>query len=352
MRTGFEMPPARCHDRGVTRSLRISARGLLILAVITCALLPGCTKRGESEAGNHLQPLAELPPLDVKPVKWPTSNRARLLMTDAGKALKDRDCSKAATLAVEAVTLDPSLTSARLELARIYAACGVPTTAIALLQQLAKASSTCGGCREAIASSQQDKTLAALWKTATGAKIAKHAPDLALPTQKWATDVAADLAAGKADALATLIHPNEPWELIRACPACLDEARKKPEKKRFFGYAVARKVAMRFAPDSRELGAIPLKVDGAPTCSGRCCQWAVKRPLPLDSAALSMLCFRPITPKQGALTRLELVYGQPRVDAEAQAEAIDKARAGQRKATDERAGRHKVVHLAAPATGS
>ncbi|GEM_PF-2735773 len=323
-----------------------TARGALVLAAtvsVAVLLTTGCKQPPATPAQTKLEPLDAIPAFDIKPVQWSVSRRARILADDAGKAMGKGDCSAAASKLVESVTLDPSLTSARLSLARVYARCGVPVTALKVLEQLVANSETSGGCREAIIVSRSDAALAPLWKTAKGQALRKKLGALDVPLQKWATDIAADLAKGKAAALSTLIHPKEPWQLIRSCPECLDEKRRKPEKRQLFGFNVAQKLAARFQPDARALGAVPLVVAKSVTCAGRCCQWKAPDPLPAGKAVLSMVCLRPITPKQGALTRLEIVYGRPLDDVEA---------AKHMKAAPDQNGRRRVVYMPGPATAT
>lgn len=270
----------------------------------------GCERKDISE----LPELGQLPPIDVSPAIWSVSRRARMLHDDAEKALAAKDCKNASALAIEACTLDPSLGLARLAAAKVYASCGAPKTAVALLKQLVDRQEDCGGCVEALAAGLSDKALADVWRSEAGQALKRTIGDekaLALPTRQWATRIAEDLKLGKSEAFLQLIHPGEPWKLLRSCPRCIDESRRAPEEREFFGVVIAAKLAMRFTPGGKAFGAIPLKAGGDPVCAGRCCEWQVPKPVPVGEAALRVVCLRPVTRKQGALTRLEVIYGRP-----------------------------------------
>ena len=267
-------------------------------------------------AGATLPKPDNLPLLDPTPVIWSVARRAKMLHQDGLEALKSGDLAAALAGIAAAVQLDPSRTEAHLDLARLYLRGGQPSVAEGILTQLAKDLGACGGCIEALRAAQQDPALRSLLTSAAGVKIRAALKGQTLAWEEWTLQVSQSLADGTGRLLPRFIHPRVPFTLVRSCPTCSNPARRKPERRALTGPRVAVKLASRFNTREKRFGGIPLRIQGKGSRDGRCTQWPVPSPVPVGSAALRRLCFRPISRDRAALTEVVLVYGRSRADVE------------------------------------
>mgnify|MGYP002629862991 CR=1 FL=1 len=256
-----------------------------------------------------------LPRLDPTPVVWSVARRAAMLHADGRLALNANRFKAALSGLAGAVQLDPSRTEARLDLARLYARAGRRNVALGLLESFTDNLETCGGCIEALTHASTDPDLAPIWATQRGGNVRAALQGHTLPWQSWALQVSQTLTDGEGKLLPKFVHPQVPFVLERSCPACTNPERRQPARRELAGARIAVKLASRFNMRDQRLGGIQLHVTGKPTRVGRCLSWTVPTPVPIGTAALQRLCFRPITRETAALTHVVLIYGQSVADA-------------------------------------
>lgn len=282
-------------------------------------LMTGCDR----DRAAAVKAPSTLPDFDPAPAPWPVSAKARGLWRDGLAADHKGDQASARALLTEAISLDRSLTGPRVDLARLYVRLGMAEVAAELLSALQGRGAGCGECAEALMLARDDPGLAQVWETAPGRALAPQVPAQPLPFARWATALGKALAAGAVDEIPRFVHPQEPFLLVRTCPECTNPQRRKPDERELQGAPVAAKLAERFAIRG-DPAAVPLRIGGEPTCSGRCCDFAVAPSVTVGEAALRRLCFRPLRMDRGAVTRIEVVYGQSLVDRQ-RAQARDRA---------------------------
>lgn len=265
------------------------------------------------EAEPRLSRPASLPHIDDKPVAPSVATRAEVRAEFGAKALASGDLESARTALTEACTLDPSFTDARLDLARAYAAAGLGSVALDLLEAIAAEVGTCGTCAATLARlDASDARLAAPLSHSRGAALLELGAALKLPWQQWATETAEALKAFRPGVLESFVHADVPFVLARSCPECPNAERRAVEEHSLRGALLLVKVASRFDTRNPMLGGIPLGVAAQPACSDGCCRFEIPASLEPSTAQLEQLCFRPLTPKTAALTRLEIRYAPSR----------------------------------------
>ncbi len=294
-------------------------------AFIICALAVAALVACKEEPAKRLPAPKTVPAFLAEFVPWSTSSRARSKAVDGATALSKDDLGSARSLLTEAVSLDPSWIRARIDLARVYVRGGHPEVAIKLLTPLTSAGDTCGGCVDAFEQLAALADLQPLLQSAAGKKLLAAAPAQKLEWTRWASEFSAALAHVDPDVIDSYIHPQEPFVLIRSCPECSNPDRRKPERRELRGAAIAVKLATRFDTRRPRLGAVPLRQSGKPTCAKRCCTWKVPTSITVGEATITRLCFRPTDIKSGALTEVQIAYGQSVNDRE-RVEAAEKRR--------------------------
>lgn len=288
-----------------------TARSVMALA-LAATLAAGCEPKLDEDPARLTKP-ASLPRVDNKPVAPSVAERAIVRAASGGEALAAGELDAARTALTEACTLDPSLASARVDLARAYAAAGLGSVALDLLETLAAQTANCGPCVASLqALAADDPKLANVLSHSRGASLLEKASELTLPWQAWATDAAAALQAFRPEILETFVHSDVPFVLARSCPQCPNSERRAVEERALRGSLLLIKVASRFDTRNPMLGGIALGVGSPPTCAAGCCSFPVPETLEPATAQLEALCFRPLTPTTAALTRLAIRYAPSR----------------------------------------
>ncbi|HAN31951.1 MAG TPA: hypothetical protein DCQ06_10175, partial [Myxococcales bacterium] len=255
-----------------------------------------------------------LPSFNLELALWSVSRRARMLIADASTSMANGDRKAALPPLVEANQLDPSLTDARLMLARLYAQDGRMDTARALLKPLAESVDTCGGCVEALQIAVKDPDFRALFAGKNARFIKQAASKNPLPWQEWGLQGSSTMRDGTGKLLPRFIHPQEPFTLVRSCPSCSNPSRHTPSQRQLFGPHVAVKLASRFNTSHARFVGTKLSASPSPKRLDRCLIYEVADPIPVNTASLRTLCFRPVTLDRAALTKIEVVYGRTSAD--------------------------------------
>lgn len=282
---------------------------------------PSKTTKGAAQAATGLDrsnaqiPIPDnLPRLDPTPVVWSVARRAKMLHDDGRKALKGGQLKEALSALAGSVQLDPSRSSAHVDLARVYARAGRSSVALGILETLSKDLSACGGCIEGLHAATLSPEFATVWATERGKKVQSAVAKLTLPWETWAERASGSLKDGTGKLLTGFVHAKIPFMLARSCPTCSNPERRQPQLRQLAGGRIAIKLASRFNTASERLGGVPLTTKGKAKRSGRCMQWQLPKPVPVGTAALQQLCFRPITAERAALTRVDIVYGRSNAD--------------------------------------
>ena len=250
-----------------------------------------------------------LPGFAVEPSAASVALRATELADEATVSLARHDLDKAIPLLIEALTVDGSHEVARRLLAKTFLAEGRGSVALKLIAPVKEPLKTCGWCLDFLQNIKTDKAFERLAQSAEGHALLADVPDTPLPYVQWARKLAADLQGGKLDALGKYAHPLLPFDLVRACPDCADQAKRVPQHRLLLGAPLLIKVASRFDLVRPENAGIPLTVQGEPTCVARCCSWQTPKTLAPSTAALERVCLRPTTPQQPTLKEIRLVFG-------------------------------------------
>ena len=289
--------------------------GFLSALAAATLLVAGCEPKLDDDAPRLSKP-SSLPHLDAKPVAPSVAERALVRAAAGTSSLAAGDIEAARTALTEACTLDPSLASARLNLARAYASAGLGSVALDLLESMVARSGDCGTCVASLMTlAANDPLLAHVLSHSRGEAVLEAASTMTLPWQRWASESAAALQAFRPDVLETFVHSDVPFVLARSCPQCPNSERRGVEQRPLRGSLLLIKVASRFDTRNPMLGGIALGVAGTPTCSDACCSFVVPETLEPATAQLEQLCFRPLTPTASALTQLKIRYAPSRAPA-------------------------------------
>ena len=265
-------------------------------------------KRGDSQLATP----ATLPSFGMELPVWSVSRRARMLLADATTSIQNGKLKAALGPLTEATQLDSSLCEARLGLARLYALDKQPKVARDILRPFVDNVDTCGGCVESLLKVVKDEAFTEVLSLDPALK--KAASKNQLPWKEWALQVSSTMIEGTGKLLPRFIHPREPFVLVRSCPSCSNPARRKAAERELFGPYLAVKVASRFNTAEKRFAGTRLRASAAPKRVGRCLEYTVPDPVPVASAAIKRLCFRPVTLDRSALTRVEIVYGRTKAD--------------------------------------
>lgn len=287
----------------------------------TCLLLVGLALFGCGEPLDRSDPSLprpqSLPAVGEEPVVPSVAGRAVQREEGGRGALERNDLKEALAAFTEACHLDPSMTAARVGLARVYVRAGLGSVALELFEAWRDAADRCGPCLEGLLVFAADPEFAKLRDHERGAALVAAVAGKGLPWERWGAEAAMAFATPKPGLLERYTHPAVPYTLSRVCPDCPNPERRVPEERTLQGFPLLAKVASRFDGRNPLMGGIPLQVPGSPRCEARCCRFTLPDPLPVGGAVLSEVCFRPLTPETAALTRLALVYGRSKTPDEA-----------------------------------
>ncbi|MSP91989.1 MAG: hypothetical protein EXR79_09360 [Myxococcales bacterium] len=296
-------PRALLRRRGTSLSTGL---GIALLIALPTACRPGL------DADPALVGVpASLPALEVEPKSRDTMLRALELAREGDALVVAGNLKAAIPKLTEAVAADPSLGIARLALARAFARAGRASVALALFEPALERAKTCGMCVELLHTAAAHEDFAHLRATAQGQAFFARVPTEPLPWQEWALRVADALQKADGAALAPYAHPTLPFDFVRACPSCANEAVRSPQRRTLTGAPAIAKVAGRFdTKDPNHLG-VALRVTGEPACADACCVWTVPEPVPVGTAALARVCLRAATPITAHLTEVAVTWGAP-----------------------------------------
>ena len=281
-------------------------RQTLFLALELLTL--GCRPKLDDESAVLKVP-SSLPVFVQEPAVPSYAARATELANEATVSLARHDVAKAIPLLTEALTVDGSHEKARWLLAQTFLEGGRGSVALKLIAPLAEHQKDCGWCIEFLQKVKTDKASTRLAASSEGHTLLADVSEAPLPYAQWAKSLAVAIQGGKFDEIAKYAHIALPFDLVRSCPECQEEAKRQPQHRLLTGQAMLVKAASRFDTVRPESAGIPLTVQGEPQCQDRCCTWPTPKVVPAASAALARLCLRPTSPLQPTLSEISLVFG-------------------------------------------
>lgn len=278
-----------------------------LLAAVAVVL--GCRPQLD-DANAPLAVPATLPGFAALPSPPAALTQSRLL-TDQGRDLLAKGQLKPAVAKLtEALTTCPADSEARLELARAFARNGRSSVAIKLLAPAKDQRLTCGACLRMLQSAGSDPAFAHLRETAEGAELLAGVSDKPIPFAAWAIRFGKALQSGDPQQTLQFVHSELPYELLRSCPTCDNEAARPVQRQTLSGLLPAAKLTQRFDTVHPEMRGIPLDVPADVTCTGDCCDFVSAKPPQPNRALLQRACFWPVAPDRGAITTIALQYGR------------------------------------------
>ena len=271
-------------------------------------LLVACRPKLD-DAEPTLKVPTSLPVFVQEPIAASVVFRATELANEATVSLARHDLKTAIPLLTEALTVDGSHEQARWLLAQTFLAAGRGSVALKLIAPLAEHQKDCGWCLEFLQKVKQDKAFFRLVQSAEGHALLADVAETPLPYAQWAKSLATAIQNGKPDEVGKYAHITMPFDLVRACPDCTDEAKRAPQHRPLLGQTMLLKVASRFDLVRPESAGIPLIIQGEPQCKDRCCTWQAPKSVAPATAALARLCLRPTSPTQPTVAEISLVFG-------------------------------------------